>query len=99
MDLELLNLNFTSVAYQLLAYSQELAGYFILTDKAGEDYTDKRKEGAKYDNRINPMLVLADRKLKNAQTWSKLLGIDPYSRQRMVRGPEPEKEKEPGEFD
>lgn len=89
MDLELMNLNFTSVAFQLLAYSKELAGYFILTEQAGEESTTEAKEGSAYGDRINPALVLADRKLKNAMALSKALGIDPYSRQRMISGPEP----------
>jgi len=93
IDLELMNLNFVSVSYQILAYSMELAGYFILTESAGDQYTDLRKEGVSKvkDERINPKLVLADRKLRNAQTWSKLLGLDPMSRQRMRMGPEAEK--------
>lgn len=82
-DLELLNRNFISYMPLLLAYSQEMAQYHILKEKAGDEITNEYRG----DERLNPMLVQANRCLDNALKVFKHLGLDAITRHRIGKGP------------
>lgn len=90
------NLNFTDTVDLVLAYSYELSQYFILTKEAGDEVVSERRD----DNVINPKLVQANRCLRNSLDLSKMLGIDPKSRQSIAQGAIPvDSSKKKSKFD
>ena len=94
-DLEILNRNFSSYMPLLLAYSKEMAQYHILNEAAGEEITNDYRG----DERLNPLLVQANRSLKNAMDAFKLLGLDPITRHRIGKGPAPVDKSKKSEFE
>lgn len=95
-DLQLRNLHLISAMPMVLAYSKEMATYFILTEAAGDQIMTIRRG----DDVLNPLLVQANRCLNNAANIFKLLGLDPLTRGRIADGPPPQdKNKKKGDFD
>ena len=82
-SLELINRNNLQVIPHLLAYAKAFALHIKILEEAGDDY--------QIDGQINPLFLLADKQLSRAQTLSKMLGIDNWSRDRVMQGEKPNK--------
>jgi phage terminase small subunit len=80
LNIDARGLNFIDVTPQIMVYAKELARYFQIMEKIGDQHMVTTDRGG---SKRNPLLAIARDHLMHVRQFSHMLGIDPYTRGNM----------------